>query len=105
MSAFTRINILAVAAVCWSGLLFGQNPTPALVIVPAANAPQVPAAKVVSTQSTQSNSGIRAALKSMQDFKAANQELLKKQEEVLERLDEMQKAADQLRIFAKRTGG
>jgi hypothetical protein len=45
---------------------------------------------------------LSAALKSLQEMKAANDELLKKQEAVLQILDQLQEQADQLRIFAKR---
>ena len=36
-------------------------------------------------------------------MKVANDELLKKQEAALQRLDELQKAADELKIFGKRS--
>ena len=42
------------------------------------------------------------ALKLLEQIKAANNEVLAKQKTALERLDELQDAADQLRIFAKR---
>ena len=42
------------------------------------------------------------AIKLLQQIKAANDEVLAKQKAALERLDELQDAADQLRIFAKR---
>ena len=36
---------------------------------------------------------------------AANDEVIAKQKATLDRLDELQKAADQLKVFTKRTGG
>ena len=48
---------------------------------------------------------MQTAIKSLQEARAANSETLKKQEAVLEQLDEMQKNASQLKIFAHRTGG
>jgi hypothetical protein len=102
MTAFLKLNYFLIAGLLFGSTAFGQNPTPPLVIVQAANAP-APAAKVVSAQ--QDSSSIQAAIKSMQELKAANQEMLKKQEETMERLDETQKLADQLKIFAHRSGG
>ncbi len=45
---------------------------------------------------------ISAAIKVLEQLKAANDEVLAKQKAALERLDELQEAADQLQIFAKR---
>jgi len=42
------------------------------------------------------------AIKLLEQIKAANDEVLAKQKAALERLAELQDAADQLRIFAKR---
>ena len=102
MSGLKQISGFVVGCILLGTVVFGQNPTPPLIIVQAANAP---AAATPKPTTVQESSGIQGAIKSMQDLKAANQELLKKQDEMLERLDEMQKAADQLKIFAHRTGG
>ena len=48
------------------------------------------------------NASMEATLKSLRDTKAANEEILKKQQATLEALDELQKAADQIKIFSKR---
>jgi hypothetical protein len=76
-----------------------QQPQPQLV-VQAANTAATPApakAPDVSDDAT-----LQIAIKALQDAKKANDELLKKQEATLQQLDELQKAADQLRIFSKR---
>ena len=39
----------------------------------------------------------------LQEMKAANEETLRKQAATLEELDELAKAADQIRIFSKRS--
>jgi hypothetical protein len=61
---------------------------------------------VVATPVTASVDAIdvsmQATLKSLRDTKAANEEILKKQQATLEALDELQKAADQIKIFSKR---
>ena len=38
----------------------------------------------------------------LQEIKAANEEMLKKQEAALQQLDELQKAADEIKVFSKR---
>jgi hypothetical protein len=62
-----------------------QSPTPA------------PAAATVESLS------LPVALKQLQELKAANEELLKKQDAALQKLDELQKAADEIKIFSKRS--
>jgi Skp family chaperone for outer membrane proteins len=66
-------------------------PAAAPVVAPVAQA--APAAASASSQ---------AALQLLQAMKAANEETLKKQEATLQQLDELQKAADQIKIFGKR---
>lgn len=46
-----------------------------------------------------------AAIKLLQEMKTVNEDTLNKQQAMLERLDALQKAADQLKIFSHRTGG
>ena len=46
---------------------------------------------------------VPVALKQLQELKTANEELLKKQEAALQRLEELQKAADEIKIFGKRS--
>jgi cell shape-determining protein MreC len=89
---FAALSIFAAKA---------QSPKP--IIVQAASAPtSVPAAAVAVPDNSAS---LQTAIKSLQEARAANSETLKKQEAVLEQLDEMQKNAAQLKIFAHRSGG
>jgi len=88
---FAALSILAVKA---------QSPKP--IIVQAASATTAPASAVAVPDNSAS---MQTAIKSLQEARAANSETLKKQEAVLEQLDEMQKNASQLKIFAHRTGG
>lgn len=75
--------------------LQAQTPAPVLVqAAPPAAAPAAQAAPVTTTPS--------AALPLLQALKAANAETLKKQEATLVQLDELQKAADQIKIYTKR---
>lgn len=76
----------------------GQSPIP--VLVPAAStAASAPASAAVHAQESDSLQGV---IKALEDMKAANEEMLKKQETTLLQLDELQKAAEQLKIFSKR---
>ena len=86
------------------GVAGAQSPAP--IVVQAANATNTattatsasskPASATVDVQS------IPDAIKQLEQIKAANEEVLAKQKAALEKLDELQDAADQLRIFAKR---
>jgi hypothetical protein len=74
-----------------------QSPTP--IVVPAmtpattAKSPGTPAVAPGSTETT---------LKALQEIKAANTEILKQQEATLQKLDELEKAAQEIRIYTKR---
>ena len=78
-----------------------QTPTtvvvPAATGAPASNQPQVRAAVAVDP------SDPAKILLQLQQMKAANEETIRKQEAVLQRLDELQQATDQLRIFISRS--
>jgi hypothetical protein len=91
------ITLSILAAVVLAGLLPAQSPTP--VIVPAATSAVASAQGPASLDNTGS---LQAALKMLQEMKAANEETLRKQAAMLEQLDELEKAADQLRVYSKR---
>jgi hypothetical protein len=90
-----------VAGAILVAVAHAQSPAP--VVVQAASPVNVPAAKIVPAVAP--SASILTALKALDEVRAANAEAIKKQEAVLDKLDEMQKAADQLRIFAHRSGG
>jgi len=78
-----------------------QSPAP--IVVQAANT----SASATSTSSKPATAttdvhSIPDAIKLLEQIKAANDEVLAKQKAALQRLEELQDAADQLRIFAKR---
>jgi hypothetical protein len=81
-----------------------QQPTPPLMVVQAAtNAkPPIVPTKSATPTSADNSSSLQAAVKALQQAKAANAETLKHQEAMLQQLDDLQKAAEQLKIFAKR---
>ncbi len=73
--------------------------TPAPIVVQAmtpAPRTQSPVAAGVTTTSTQTT------LKALQAIKVANDELLKQQAATLQKLEEMEKAANELRVYSKR---
>lgn len=80
-----------VIAVC------AQSPAPVVIqaIAPgAAPAPAVPAPIAPASSD--------ATLKTLQEIKAANEAILSKQAAALEQLEEMEKSADQIKIYTKR---
>ena len=95
MSIFAAMSILAAKA---------QSPAP--IVIQAASAATVSSeaasAATVSAPAAQDFEALQTALKSLEEIKAANDETLKKQEATLQQLDELQKAADQVKIFGKR---
>ena len=89
------ISILSLAL--FVSLTAAQTPMP--VVVPAmtpAKTAQSPVTAAVTTTATQT------LLKALQAMKAANDEILKQQAATLEKLDEMEKAAQEIRIYSKR---
>ena len=102
MNHLNKISGLILA--CGSLLphvMLAQKPTPPLIVVQAANAPAPTPAPATSAQDAGS---VAAVSKTLQGIKAANDETLKKQEAALQQLEELQKAAEQIKIFAHRSG-
>jgi hypothetical protein len=91
------ITFLILATCALAGILPAQSPMP--VIIQAAT----PAVTSAEAPATPENAGsIQATLKMLQEMKAANEETLRKQAATLEQLDELAKAADQIRVYSKR---
>ena len=93
-----RALILSLIA---AGFVFftaaGKTPMP--IVAPAmtpAKTTQSPVTAPVTTTSTQ------PTLKALEALKAANDEILKQQTATLEKLDEIEKAANEMRIYSKR---
>jgi hypothetical protein len=78
--------------------LRAQSPTP--IIVQAATA--IPATMTTPIPIAKDSETNQVAVRMLQQMKATNEDLLKRQEATLQRLDEIQKAAEQLKIFSKR---
>jgi hypothetical protein len=89
------LSILAATMI----VSLGRAQTPIPVVVPAmtpATAAPSPVTAAVTTASTQTT------LKALQAIKAANDEILKQQAATLEKLEEMEKTAQEIRIYSKR---
>jgi hypothetical protein len=94
-----RAKVFVVfAAFLAVGAVSAQSPKP--IVVQAASA--TTATSTTSAPVAADVHSIPDAIKLLEQIKAANDEVLAKQKAALERLDELQDAADQLRIFAKR---
>ena len=93
-----RAFILSIFALSlFVSVSVAQSPMP--VVVPAmtpATTGQSQVSTAVTTASTQTT------LKALQAMKAANDEILKQQAATLQKLDEIEKAAQEIRIYTKR---
>jgi hypothetical protein len=89
---FSLLITFALAYTLWA-----QAPVVIQAVTPAAKSAAVPAAAA-----PQKSGSLQEALKMLQAMKAANEETLRKQAATLEQLEELQKTADQLKVFTKR---
>ena len=90
------LSFLAIAAVAVT--LPAQSPMP--VIVPA----MTPATTAkVQAPAPENSASLQAAVKILEQIKAANEETLKKQVATLEQLAQLEKAAEQIKIYTKRS--
>jgi uncharacterized membrane protein (DUF106 family) len=95
----TKITLLLFALhLAFVPQLWAQSPAP--IVVQAASPATVASTPPPSV--TQDSGSLQATLKMLREMKATNAETLKKQEAALQQLDEIQKAAEQLKIFGKR---
>jgi hypothetical protein len=93
-----RAAILSILlSVALAGALPAQSPMPVIVqaATPAAAPSRAPSA---SDQAI----SVQTALKMLQEMKAANEETLRKQAATLQQLDELEKTAEQIKIYTKR---
>ena len=88
----TLLSLLAIFAIASA-----QAQTPAPIIVQAVTPPPV-----VKTLPAENAANAQAGLKALQALKAANDEILKQQVATLQKLDEIEKAANEIRIYSKR---
>ncbi len=97
----TALQRILFISLCVTMSIFAanaQSPTPIIVQAASPSASQDAAPPLAGSDS----SSLSDAVKLLQEIKAANAETLKKQQAVLEQLDDLQKAAEQIKIFAHR---
>lgn len=87
-------SILSAAAL--ASIANAQSPKP--VVVPA----MTPASTSQSPAPASTPAPNETMLKALQAMKVANEEILKQQAATLEKLDEIEKAANEIRIYTKR---
>ena len=94
-----RAVILSLlAAVSLVSISDAQSPTPLIVQA------MTPATTVKSAAAAENTANsTQAVLKALQAMKAANDEILKQQAATLQKLDEIEKAANEIRIYTKRS--
>ena len=101
-----RQRVLFISIFAAMSVFAAKAQSPAPIVVQAASAATVSSnsalAATTSPPAAQDSEALQAALKSLHEIKATNDETLKKQEAALQQLDELQKAADQVKIFGKR---
>jgi len=102
MKSTTRFLFAALMCLMTVTVPVGKAQSPAPIIVQAASTtPQKSAAPAIPANV----SSVPEAIKLLEQVKSSNQEILSKQAAALEQLDELQKAADQLKIFTRRSTG
>jgi len=89
-----RIFIISAAILAGAVVGLAQTLQPTPVPMQAATPALVPDAKEQAEMAEN--------IKELQELKAQNDEILKQQQAALEALDELQKEADQMRIYSKR---
>lgn len=92
------IALSVLVAFALASMLPAQSPMP--VIVPAATPGVTPSQAPATPENADS---IQTVLKILQEMKAANEETLRKQAATLEQLDALEKAAEQVKIYTKRS--
>jgi hypothetical protein len=105
----SQLLFLSLTAACsllaTTSFLKGQS-QPIVVQAATTNATgttnQAAASSPQSAIIAQNAAAVQAAIQTLERIKSANDEMLKRQEETLRRLDEMQQAAEELKIFSKR---
>jgi hypothetical protein len=90
MSIIATISIFGARA---------QSPGPIVIQAASSAAATAP---LPTAATVQNSASVETAIKLLEQMKAKNEESLKKQEAALQQLDELQQAAEQVKIFGKR---
>ena len=91
-----RVRIFIISAATLAGAVIGvaQTSEPTPVTLQAATS--------VPAEDAKQQAEMAENIRQLQELKAQNDEILKQQQAALEALDELQKDAEQLRIYSKR---
>lgn len=93
MRAKLQILVVVGATIFLVAESYSQSPAPTTVQSATSTVPAVAV--------TRSND-LQATIKQLEELKTANEDTLKRQEATLAALDELQKTAEQIKIFSKR---
>lgn len=94
-----RLIILPILTlVALASLSPAQTPIP--VVVPAMT--PAPTKTTATATSAAATASLQATLATLQAMKAANDEILKQQAATIQRLEELEKVAQEIRIYSKR---
>jgi cell shape-determining protein MreC len=98
-TSLQRVLLISIFATASIFIARAQSPKQEVVVQAASAAP---AAAAPAAAPQPDSSSVTTAIKALEELKAKNDEILSKQEATLQRLDELQQAAEQLRVFSKR---
>lgn len=93
-----KLALLCLIVPLAFGIIRAQSPT---VVVQAASPVSVASTTAPPPPASDSKS-LPTLIKLLQEMKSTNDETLKKQEAALQQLDDLQKAADQMKAFSQR---
>lgn len=92
-----RVFVIGAAMLACALISLAQTSEPTPLTLSPQRTP-APAAVDVAQEQTE----LAANIKELEELKAQNEEILKEQQAALDQLDDLQKQAEQLRIFSKR---
>jgi len=91
-----RVFIIGVAILACTVIGIAQTSEPTPLTLPAQPPP------LVATDAAKEQAELAANILELQELKAQNDEILKQQQAALDTLDQLEKDAEQIRIFSKR---
>ena len=90
-----RVFIVGVAIFAYAVIGIAQTSEPTPLTLPAPPTP-------IAADTSKEQAELAANIKELQELKAQNEEILKEQQAALDTLEQLEKDADQIRIFSKR---
>ena len=90
-----RVFMISMAMLTFAVIGIAQTPEPTPLAVPPQPAP-------ATVDAAKEQAELAANIKELQELKALNDEILKQQQAALDTLEQLEKEADQMRIYSKR---